>query len=289
MIVAIASGKGGTGKTTVAVNLAKVLSEHGHNVQLLDCDVEEPNCHIFVKPTFDSSERVDVLVPEVDEELCTLCGQCADICQFKAIVCLKKSVLTFPELCHGCAGCWLVCPADAITPVGREVGKVESGQASGFPFAHGMLRIGEAMSPPLIKAVKKKIDPARTCIIDAPPGTSCPVIQAVNGCDFLVLVTEPTPFGLNDLRLAVDMARELGLPHGVVINRCDVGDDGVKEYCGEQGVRVLGEIPDDRRIAEAYSRGELAVDALPEYEAQFETLWASIETQLPKAQEKVER
>ena len=288
MIVAIASGKGGTGKTTVAVNLAKVLSERGHNVQLLDCDVEEPNGHIFVKPTFDSSERVDVLVPEVDEGLCTLCGQCADICQFKAIVCLKKSVLTFPELCHGCTGCWLVCPEDAITPVGREVGKVESGQANGFCFAQGTLRIGEAMAPPLIKAVKRKIDPAQTCIIDAPPGTSCPVIQAVNGCDFLVLVTEPTPFGLNDLRLAVEMARELRLPHGVVINRCDVGDESVKEYCMNEGIAVLGEIPDDRRIAEVYSRGELIVDALPEYETQFEALWANIEAQFPEPQKTVE-
>ncbi|MFH1731130.1 MAG: ATP-binding protein [Planctomycetota bacterium] len=289
MIVAIASGKGGTGKTTVAVNFAKVLSEQGRDVQLLDCDVEEPNCHIFVKPEFETSRSVAVPVPEVDEALCTLCGECADVCQFNAIACLKKSVLVFPELCHGCGGCWLVCPAGAITPTGREVGVVETGEALGFAFAHGRLRIGEAMSPPLIKAVKRKIDPARTCIIDAPPGTSCPVIEAVKGADFLLLVTEPTPFGLNDLRLAVEMARELRLPRGVVINRCDIGDGRLKEYCAREKIAVLGEIPDDRRIAEAYSRGELVVDALPEYGAQFETLWTNIEERLPELHEKVGR
>ena len=278
MIVAIASGKGGTGKTTVAANLARRISESGRPTQLLDCDVEEPNCHIFVRPRIESSETVQVPVPEVNEELCTLCGECARVCQFNAIACLKKSVLVFPELCHGCAGCWLVCPAGAITPGGREVGVVEKGEAGGF--VQGRLRVGEAMAPPLIRAVKKEIDPARTCLIDAPPGTSCPVIEAVKGSDFLVLVTEPTPFGLNDLRLAVDMARALGLPHGVVINRSGIGDGRLKEYCARESVDVLGEIPDDRRIAEAYSRGELAVDALPEYRGPFDALWATIEEQV---------
>jgi len=273
MIVAIASGKGGTGKTTVAVNLAKVLSEHGHNVQLLDCDVEEPNCHIFLNPSVETSQCVEVPVPEVDEARCTLCGECAEICQFNAIACLKKSVLTFPELCHGCGGCWLVCPAGAITATGREVGAVKTSEAEGISFVQGRLRIGEAMAPPLIRAVKREINTACTCIIDAPPGTSCPVIEAVKGADFLLLVTEPTPFGLNDLKLAVEMARELELPHGVVINHCDIGDGRLKEYCASEAIAVLGEIPDDRKIAEAYSRGELVVDALPQYRTCFEGLW----------------
>jgi len=282
-VISIASGKGGTGKTTVAVNLAKLLSGAGRKVQLLDCDVEEPNCHIFARPEITSSRRIDVLVPEVDEELCTLCGQCGEVCQFKAIVKLKTSVITFPELCHGCAGCWLVCPAKAITPAGREVGKLGRGEAYGFSFVQGTLRVGEAMSPPLIKAVKQEIQPGHTCIIDVPPGTSCPVIEAVKNSDFLLLVTEPTPFGLNDLKLAVEMARELRLPHGVVINRSDAGDDKVKEYCADEGVGLAGEIPDDRRIAEAYSRGELIIDALPEYQARFEDIWAAVETGLNRS------
>jgi MinD superfamily P-loop ATPase len=275
-VISVASGKGGTGKTTVAVNLATVAAGQGEAVQLLDCDVEEPNAHLFLRPEWSSSRSVEVPVPEVDESACTLCGECARVCQFKAIACLKTTTLVFAELCHGCAGCWLLCPAGAIHPVGREVGVVERGAAGAVAFVHGRLRVGEAMSPPLIRAVKREMLGGRAGIIDAPPGTSCPVIEAVRGSDYLVLVTEPTPFGLNDLRLAVEMARELGLPHGVVINRCDVGDDGVRRFCDDDGIRILAEIPDDRRIAEAYSRGELIVDALPEYRETFGGLWSAI-------------
>jgi len=280
MIVAVASGKGGTGKTTVAVNLARFLAGRGHPVQLLDCDVEEPNCHIFVRPEIASSRRVEVPVPEVDEGVCTLCGACAEICQFNAIARLKKSVLVFPELCHGCAGCWLVCPVGAITPAGREVGVVERGHADGVAFVQGRLRIGEAMAPPLIRAVKQELDRERTCVVDVPPGTSCPVIEAVAGCDFVVLVTEPTPFGLSDLRLAVEMVRELGLAHGVVINRVGLGDGRLEAFCANHDIDVLGKIPDDRRIAETYSRGELLIEALPEYEEPFARLWARLRERL---------
>ncbi len=276
MIVAIASGKGGTGKTTVATNLARVASMQGLDATYLDCDVEEPNGHIFLRPDMDVSAPVCVPVPVVDEEKCTACGNCAGICQYSAIALLDKTVLTFPNLCHGCGGCMLVCPAGAITETGREVGVVEEGTSDGVRFVHGRLRIGEAMSPPLIREVKKRIPADGLAIVDCPPGTSCPVIQSVRGSDFVVLVTEPTPFGLNDLKLAVEMLRILKLPFAVVVNRADMGDEAVFGYCADELIEILMRIPDDRRIAEAYSRGRLAVEALPEYEGAFESLLRSV-------------
>jgi len=272
MTIAIASGKGGTGKTTVAANLARVAADDGLGVSYLDCDVEEPNGHIFLKPEITASTPVHVPVPVVDEDRCTACGKCKEICQYSAIALLGRTVLTFPNLCHGCGGCVLFCPAGAITETGREVGVVEDGMAEGVRFVHGRLRIGEAMSPPLIREVKKRIPEKGLAVIDSPPGTSCPVIQSVRGADYVVLVTEPTPFGLNDLSLAVEMLRVMRLPFGVVVNRADVGDDAVFNYCAAEGIDVLLRIPDDRRIAEAYSRGQLAVRALPEYAAMFRSL-----------------
>jgi len=276
MKIAIASGKGGTGKTTVATNLATVASLAGSDVTLLDCDVEEPNCHIFVKPEIRLTCPVTVPVPKVDAEKCTGCGKCGEVCRYSAIVCLKGKVLVFPELCHGCGGCQLFCPVEAISEEGREVGVVEVGRAKGFTFAQGRLRIGEAMSPPLIKAVKKAANKADLVIIDAPPGTSCPVIESVRDSDFVMLVTEPTPFGLNDLKLAVEMVRALELTFGVVINRADVGDDKVQLYCSDNGIAILEQIPDDRRIAEAYSRGEMICETLPEYGSLFVQLLSRI-------------
>jgi MinD superfamily P-loop ATPase len=264
MIVAIASGKGGTGKTTVATNLAQVATDQGFKVSYLDCDVEEPNGHIFLKPEIEKTTPVYVPVPVVDESKCTACGKCTEICQYSAIALLGKTVLTFPNLCHGCGGCMLVCPAGAINEAGREVGVVEQGRANGIQFVHGKLRIGEAMSPPLIRAVKKLADLSEVTIVDAPPGTSCPVIQSVRNADYVVLVTEPTPFGLNDLKLAVDMLRVLKLPFGVVVNRADIGDQAVFNYCENESIEVLLQIPDDRRIAEAYSRGHIIARILPE-------------------------
>ncbi len=276
MKIAIASGKGGTGKTTVAVNLAWTLASMNKPVQYLDCDVEEPNGHIFLKPQITSTTSVGIPVPVVDEVKCTGCRKCAEVCQYHAIAVLKKA-LVFPELCHGCGGCALVCPAGAIRDDNRPVGVVETGQAGGVSFAQGLLNVGEPMAPPLIRAVKKKVITDGVAIFDAPPGTSCPVVTSVRDADYVLLVTEPTPFGLNDLKLAVEMLRQLGLRQGVVINRADSGDQRVSEYCQAVAIPVLLEIPDDRRVAEAYSRGHIAVRVLPEWRTLFAELWKHVE------------
>ncbi len=269
MKISVASGKGGTGKTTVAVNLALTALQQGMKVQLLDCDVEEPNCHLFLRPEIIRNATVFVPVPQVDETKCTACGKCRDICRFNAIAVIARKVLLFNELCHGCGGCTLICPEGAILEVGREVGVVEEGQSDGLEFVQGRLRVGEAMAVPLIRAVKNRIQQDSLTIIDASPGTSCPVIEAVKGADLVLLVTEPTPFGLNDLELAVEMGRELGLPLGVVINRSDIGDDRVVKYCQKENIPILMEIPEDRDIAEAYSRGDIIIEALPDYKSSF--------------------
>jgi MinD superfamily P-loop ATPase len=283
MTIAVASGKGGTGKTTVSTNLAMVAASIGRRVALLDCDVEAPNCHIFLRPDITDARTVHVTIPKVDEEACTSCGECSEICEFNAVVCVNGKVLTFPELCHGCGGCWLVCPSGAITKGNREVGVVEHGQANGLSMTQGRLRIGEAMSPPLIRQVKATgRDHAEFIIVDAPPGTSCPVIAAVKSADYVCLVTEPTPFGLNDLVLAVGMVRELGIPMGVVINRSDIGDREVRSYCRDQKLPILAEIPDDRRVAEAYARGEIVTRAVPTYTPIFESLLLRIEQEMAR-------
>ncbi len=276
MTIAIASGKGGTGKTTVAVNLALAAPE---NTTLLDCDVEEPNCHLFLPMAQESVEDVQVPVPVVDESLCDGCRACADFCRYHAIAVLKTTPIVFPELCHSCGGCTMVCPQGAIHEEGRGVGSVTVGSdGSRLRLVTGRLATGEAMASPVIRAVKRHhaAESARILIIDAPPGTSCSVIAACRGSDFVVLVTEPTPFGLHDLTLAVATFRTLGQPFGVVINKAGTGDDRVDTYCRDEGIAVLAEIPDDRRIAEAYSRGAPAVDAVPEVRRVFETLHARL-------------
>lgn len=281
MIICVASGKGGTGKTTVATNLASSIAT---NVQLLDCDVEQPNAYLFLNPVFGRSETVTTPVPEIDMVKCTLCGKCGEICAFNAIAVVGETVLTFDDLCHSCGGCMAVCPENAISDKGRNVGELQEGKHNGIEFIHGKLRVGEAMSPPLIKKVLSFTNPSGVSIIDAPPGTSCPVIETMKPADFILLVTEPTPFGLNDLKLAVGATRILRIPCGVVINRCDVGTPEVKEYAVKENLPILLEIPFDRQIAEAYSNGHMLVDVLPQWKQQFRLLYKEIKAQLDTGQ-----
>jgi MinD superfamily P-loop ATPase len=254
MIISVASGKGGTGKTTVAANLAICLREP---VSLIDCDVEEPNCHIFLKPEIHSRERVSLRFPIVEATLCDGCGECSRVCQFNAIVALKTKPLVFPSLCHGCGGCVQACPRNAISEGTREIGTVEMGTGRHVHFVQGCLDVGQSMSPPLIRAVKNHFSKNGITIIDCPPGTSCPVIAAVRDSDYVVLVTEPSPFGLRGLKLAAETVRRLDLRFGVVINRWISSNRLVAEYCKREQIPILVEIPDDQKAAMAYSRGQL--------------------------------
>ena len=272
MIISVASGKGGTGKTTVSTSLA--LSVEG--AMLLDCDVEEPNSHLFIKPDIGEKENVYIPVPEVDEALCNGCGKCREICRYNAIAVLNDNVLVFEELCHGCGSCSYFCPQGAIHERDREVGVVEIGDKNGLQFIHGKLLIGTPMPTPVIKAVKKHIDPAKVNIIDVPPGTSCPVVESIKGSDYCILVTEPTPFGLHDLKLAVSVLQKMKIPFGVVINRSDLGDNKTKEYCDRNRIPLLMKIPFDRNIASAYARGVPLVEAFPDYKKQFNILYQHV-------------
>jgi len=273
MIISVASGKGGTGKTLIATSLAISL---GKDVQLLDCDVEEPNAHIFLKPELKRSEAASIPVPQVNKSKCTYCRKCVEVCAFHAIAVLADHVLVFPELCHGCGACSYLCQENAISEVERQIGVVETGVAGDIDFVHGKLNIGEAMAPPLIRAVKKKIDRSKTVIIDVPPGTSCPVVESIEGSDYCLLVTEPTPFGLNDLVLAIEVVRKLGIPFGIIINRAGFGDNKTEEYCKTNKIPILMRIPLDIDIARKYSRGITLVLGMPEWRPKFQQLYNDI-------------
>lgn len=281
MIITVASGKGGTGKTTVTVNLAAVAGQG--TVQVFDCDVEEPNAHLFLNPRDLTRETVTAMVPGVDMARCTLCGACEALCQFSAIALVAGKLMTFPDMCHSCRGCEMVCPEMAIQSSSRVLGHLIQGQSSqGITLTWGELRVGEAMSPPLIRQVKSRINRTGLSLVDAPPGTSCPAVASLRGSDFALLVTEPTPFGLNDLALTVGALEEMGIPMGIVINRDDPGPSVIDDYAASRGIPILQRLPFSREAAAVVSNGGLLVDELPRMRALFEELYEKLKVILEK-------
>ncbi len=281
MRITVASGKGGTGKTTVATSLALSLAANAASFPplFLDCDVEAPNAHLYLKPVFENHKDVSLLIPSIDESKCTSCGKCAEVCEYHAIAVLGKKVMVFPQLCHGCGSCTLVCPANAIDEVPDNIGVLESGPTrSGINFLHGILNVGEPMAVPVIRQLNKWVTPVpgQVVIVDVPPGTSCPVVESVRNADFLLLVTEPTPFGLHDLKLAAQVANELKIPAGVIINRGGIGDAGVEDFCVMEGLPILMRIPFDRAIAEGTAQGQTLIEIYPEYTLLFQQLLAEM-------------
>ncbi|MCW3996060.1 MAG: ATP-binding protein [Candidatus Bathyarchaeota archaeon] len=272
MIVSIASGKGGTGKTSVAVNMALSLG----NVKLLDCDVEEPNAHLLLHPEMQKTEPVYASIPKIDRELCNACGECTRFCQYNAIFVAPQNILVFPELCHSCGGCALVCPQKAITWEKHKIGTLNFGVTDGIALVYGELEVSKPLAVPVIKAVKNQIKYGENVILDSPPGTSCPFLETVRGSDFCLLITEPTPFGLHDLKIAVEVLRKVAVPFGVVVNRAGIGDNKMYDYCREENVRIMLEIPYERRIAELYSKGVPFSLEMPEWEEKFQRLYNEI-------------
>ncbi len=277
MIIAIASGKGGTGKSTVAVNLSLSLE----NVQLIDCDVEEPNSNLFLNLDLEKDEEVYLKIPKIDEENCTHCKRCAEFCEYNALAVLEDKVMVFEQLCHGCGLCSMVCPTNAITEKNRSIGVIEKSR-DGIDFIRGVLNIGEAMSTPIIRRLKEKTDKKKTVILDVPPGTACPVIEAITGCDYCMLVTEPTPFGLYDLKIAVELCKKLKVRFGVIINRDGIGDEKTEEFCKKEDIDIILRIPYNRRIAELYSEGKPFIDEMPEWKTKLREVYRRIHEDIRK-------
>ncbi len=278
MIISVASGKGGTGKTTVATNLALSIGR----VQFIDCDVEEPNANIFLNAKINEQEDVEVEIPEIDKDKCDFCGKCSEFCAYNALAVVKSNVLVFPELCHSCGGCEIVCPKNAIKWKEKSVGIIEHGFVNGIDFYHGLMNVGEIQAIPVIKALKKKIDKNKDVILDAPPGTSCPVIETINVSDYCILVTEPTPFGLHDLKLAVDVVRHLNIPFGVIINRDGIGNNKVEVYCQNEKIPILLKIPDRKKIAHLYSKGIAFVSESHEWNEMFSLVFNRLQEEVKK-------
>jgi MinD superfamily P-loop ATPase len=281
MIISIASGKGGTGKTLVTSSLAISLTDYEH-IKVADCDVEEPNLHIFLRPEFTGEEKVFIPVPRVDRDKCTYCGKCAEVCAFNAIAVINDKVLIFDELCHGCGACEYLCPEKAITEHSRKIGSVQTGHSGNIDFINGILDVGEAMAPPVIRKVKEKVHQDSTVILDVPPGTSCPVVESIQGSDYCILVTEPTPFGLNDLTLAVEVVRLLKIPCGVILNRAGIGNESILDYCKNENIPVLLTIPLDATIAKLYSKGITLVEGIPDWKKRFTEVFYQIREILNK-------
>ncbi|WP_027722386.1 P-loop NTPase [Maridesulfovibrio zosterae] len=285
MKIAIASGKGGTGKTTVAVNLAAYLDSLGIGISFTDCDVEEPNAHFFLNPDLNAEKEQFLPVPKIDEDKCIgeSCKKCIELCRFKSLIWMVDAVLSFSELCHACGLCELACPANAIGQGQRLIGTSVTGKTGNINFTSGLLRIGEAMSPPLIKKVKELSPNSEVNIFDCPPGTSCPVVESIEGADFAILVTEPTPFGLHDLDLAAQLMKTLDMPCGVVLNRSGMGDDRVEKYLIDNNIPLLGSLPHSRTAASKYSEGGMLYDTIPGFKDIFADIWKSIQDQVSKA------
>jgi MinD superfamily P-loop ATPase len=267
LIIAVLSGKGGTGKTTVAASLAQVIPSS----QYVDCDVEEPNGFLFFNPQITETTEVSVLIPEIDQDLCSLCGACAKICQFSAIAVTPKKVMVFPELCHHCGACALACQRDAITEIERTIGVVENDDA--HRFIQGRLHVGEPVGLPIITALKKRINMNRTAILDCSPGASCAVVRSIEDCDYALLVTEPTPFGLHDLKIAVALVKKMGIQAGIILNKSGLNDQLIDDYCQQEALPVLMKIPFSREIAENYSRGILPASINSDWQTRFTALY----------------
>lgn len=259
MVISIASGKGGTGKTTIAANLAWVASTTGP-VTFLDCDVEEPDAHFYLKPVWTGEEEVCVPAPVIDSTRCDGCGKCAEFCRFNALAAIRGGVLVFEELCHGCGGCALACASNCITYVDRRVGIVREGSRGSVCLFQGVLDIGEPFAVPVLRKVREHQAEQQLTVIDSPPGTSCPMVNSIRGSDYCILVTEPSPFGRHDLDLAHRTATGLAVPHGVIINRSWSCDAVIEDYCNREGLDIIGRIPYSRALAEACSRGELQTE-----------------------------
>lgn len=273
MMIAVASGKGGTGKTTVALALAECA---GPGALLVDCDVEEPNCHLFVPAEVEIRTEATVPIPEFQGSQCVGCGACIKACHFHALALLGNRVLVFPELCHSCGGCVLACASGALREAQHAIGHLEFRRNETVRLLSGILNIGHAMAPPLIRKLRERIAPGSTAILDAPPGTACPMVTTVRGCDYVLLVTEPTPFGLHDLKLAVRTLREIGTPQGVILNRADDESALIEEYCVTENIPLLMRIPFSRAVAEGYARGQRLLEVMPELRGEFERLLAKI-------------
>lgn len=269
MKIAVLSGKGGTGKTTISGNLFYSVP----NSSIIDTDVEEPNQHIFLNPSIEKEMPIYTEFPVVDQEKCTLCGKCEELCKYSAIIVGRKKVVIFDKSCHDCGGCKIVCKPGAITYEKREIGKIYKGKAYGKIVEYGKLNVGELSGVKIINKLKEISNNEETLFIDCPPGTSCSTVAAVEDSNFAIIVVEPTPFGVSDMKMVVSMLRDMNKKFAVVINKAGLGDNEVYDYCEAEGLSIIGEIPFDREVAELYAKGEMAAEKLPKYKLEFEKIF----------------